>query len=161
MAEDTDTLVSLRDFFQRMHDDHCKLNEARFKSLETAVDKASEVMNIRLASMNEFREAMKDQASRFITLERVEAIVNVWNGRMQRLEEAVQLQATKLVTQDRYEVQHQALIDRIIKLEKAQVVSDATAATLKIIVGALVAILVAVIVGLVTGELHLGKVIPQ
>lgn len=49
-------VVSLRDYI-----------DLRFNELQRAVDKAESTMNLRLTGMNEFRDALKDQASRFIT----------------------------------------------------------------------------------------------
>ena len=45
--------------------------EMRFDALDKALDLAQKTNDIRLASMNEFREAMNDQSGKFIT--RIEA----------------------------------------------------------------------------------------
>jgi hypothetical protein len=117
------TLVSLRDYIERRLEDHCQLNEARFNSLENATHKSSEIMDLRLAGMNEFRDALRDQTSRYVTFDR-----------MERLEE------------------------RLKSLEILMVSAAATTATMKIMVGALVAVLIAVAIGLITGQLHIGPV---
>jgi len=46
--------------------------QIRFDLQQQAVNKAEEKMNERLTGMNEFRESLKDQASKFITREEVE-----------------------------------------------------------------------------------------
>jgi hypothetical protein len=48
--------VSIRDYI-----------DLRFTEFQRAVDKAEATMGSRLAGMNEFRDTLKDQASRFIT----------------------------------------------------------------------------------------------
>ena len=53
--------VSLKEYF-----------ESRIESLEKAVYVASSAMDRRLEGMNEFRDAMKDQAARIVTREELE-----------------------------------------------------------------------------------------
>jgi hypothetical protein len=48
--------------------------DARLAAISTAVDKAEATLAVRLAGMNEFREQLKDQASRFITRDEACAI---------------------------------------------------------------------------------------
>lgn len=47
---------------------------ARFNSVDTAAKRASEVLDVRLESMNEFREQMKDQAATFVTRMELDAL---------------------------------------------------------------------------------------
>ena len=47
--------------------------ETRLKSLEDAQHKAERLLDERLASMNEFREALKDQSTKFFTISSHEA----------------------------------------------------------------------------------------
>jgi hypothetical protein len=49
-------MVSMRDYV-----------DLRFSDMVRAVDKAEKTLGDRLASMNEFRDQLKDQAARFIT----------------------------------------------------------------------------------------------
>jgi|GEM_PF-5519657 hypothetical protein len=59
--------ITLEHYFDRVMGD-CKDGcNGRFISMEKAVDTAKESMEKRLDSMNEFRDALKDQASRFVT----------------------------------------------------------------------------------------------
>lgn len=78
MTEET-LRVTLRDYLERRLDDLDVRYEGRFKSAERAVQKAEDTINSRLAEMNEFREAMKDQAAtmaRRSDVDRVEGAVN-------------------------------------------------------------------------------------
>ena len=45
--------------------------DARFEAICRALDKAEDTLAARLASMNEFRDQLKDQAAKFITREEV------------------------------------------------------------------------------------------
>lgn len=65
--------------------------EMTFKLNQTAIDKAEVLMNDRLAGMNEFREALKDQANTFIT--RIECK----NGSSRRDEDIRNLQLSKAI----------------------------------------------------------------
>jgi len=47
--------------------------ESRLKALEDAGIKSERLLDVRLASMNEFREALKDQSAKFFTLASHEA----------------------------------------------------------------------------------------
>jgi subtilase family serine protease len=48
----------------------------RINSIEKATTLAKESMEVRLAGMNEFREALKDQTSKFITKTEHELLIN-------------------------------------------------------------------------------------
>lgn len=56
--------VSLRDYVDK-----------QFELNAVALDKAERTMNARLEGMNEFRETLKDQASRFVTRDQVELMI--------------------------------------------------------------------------------------
>jgi transcriptional accessory protein Tex/SPT6 len=58
--------VSLKEFLLNKISDLEKRLDQHFKLNTLALEKADEKMSVRLASMNEFREALKDQTSRFI-----------------------------------------------------------------------------------------------
>jgi len=55
--------VSIKEYFERLFTDN-----------QRAIDKAEQMMNQRLEGMNEFREQLKDQASKFITREELNII---------------------------------------------------------------------------------------
>jgi predicted nuclease with TOPRIM domain len=70
--------VTLQAYFEKLMEELTKANEKRFDELEdkvelrfqlnqTALDKAETATNIRLESMNEFRNAMKDQSNKYLT----------------------------------------------------------------------------------------------
>lgn len=61
------TDVALRDHLERMIHEMDRRIDQRFGANEEAVRKAETTMSARLAGMNEFRDALKDQASRMAT----------------------------------------------------------------------------------------------
>jgi hypothetical protein len=61
------TDVALKEYFERRLEDLDRRITDRFDLNESAVAKAERTMNERLNSMNEFRDALKDQASRMVT----------------------------------------------------------------------------------------------
>jgi hypothetical protein len=61
------TDVALKEYFDRRLEDLDRRLGDRFVQSESAVAKAERTMNDRLNSMNEFRDALKDQASRMAT----------------------------------------------------------------------------------------------
>jgi hypothetical protein len=61
--------VSWRDYVDGQINALHRLYDSRFKAMEQAVDKAEQQLRARLEGMNEFREALKDQASRLATRE--------------------------------------------------------------------------------------------
>jgi hypothetical protein len=58
--------------------------EFRIASLEKAIEKSEDLLNIRLESMNEFRDALKDQASTFVTCAE-------YRGWREHIDEAIQI----------------------------------------------------------------------
>lgn len=66
--------VSLRDYVDRRLADMDQHYNALFRLNETSVSKAERTMNERLNSMNEFRDALKDQANRMATRTEVEKV---------------------------------------------------------------------------------------
>lgn len=69
------TDVALRDHLEAMIREMDRRYEQRFLASEHAVMKSENSMNVRLTSMNEFRDALNDQAGRMATraeLERVD-----------------------------------------------------------------------------------------
>ena len=49
--------------------------DARFEAICRALDKAEDTLAARLASMNEFRNQLKDQAAKFVTRDEVELTI--------------------------------------------------------------------------------------
>jgi hypothetical protein len=58
--------VSLKEFLLNKISDLEKRIELHFKLNTTALEKADEKMSVRLAAMNEFREALKDQTAQLV-----------------------------------------------------------------------------------------------
>lgn len=54
--QDRRDYVSLRDYFERILEEHCKKVEQRFESQETALDEAKVNMERRLDGLNELRQ---------------------------------------------------------------------------------------------------------
>lgn len=72
--------VELKYYLERLIAESDRRYEQRFAASEQAVLKAERAMAARLDSMNEFREALKDQANRMATrdeLERIEEAVHL------------------------------------------------------------------------------------
>ena len=63
-----DSEISLREYIEARLDSLEKHVDMRFDSAQTAINKAERTMNDRLGSMNEFRDTLRDQASRFATM---------------------------------------------------------------------------------------------
>jgi hypothetical protein len=70
--------VTLQAHFEKLMEELCKHNDEKFLDLEQkinlrfdlnkiALDKAETATNIRLEGMNEFRDAMKDQQTKYLT----------------------------------------------------------------------------------------------
>ena len=62
----------LSDAMKQRIDDLCDKINLRFENNRIALDKAEASNNLRLASMNEFRDAMKDQSGTFLTKQEYE-----------------------------------------------------------------------------------------
>jgi hypothetical protein len=60
--------------------------ESRIEAVEKGIEVANAVMQDRLAGMNEFRDTLKDQASRFITREEVDIKLKSIEDRVQELQ---------------------------------------------------------------------------
>jgi len=62
-----DNFVSLREYLERRISDLESKIDLTFKLNKIAIDKAEVKMNERLESMNEFRNALKDQTNKYTT----------------------------------------------------------------------------------------------
>lgn len=90
--------ISLRDYV-----------EARIDALEKATTIAKEAMEGRLAGMNEFRDTLKDQASRFFTRQEMEDKIKV----IDELRNTLKDQSVRFTTR-------QELDDKIKSIEKSR-----------------------------------------
>lgn len=72
--------VELKYYLERLIAEHDRRYEQRFTASEQAVLKAERAMKERLDSMNEFREALKDQANRMATRDELERVDEVVQG---------------------------------------------------------------------------------
>lgn len=59
--------ISLKEYFDNQFKGLRDYMDVKFKAIDDATRLASDNVNTRLEGMNEFRNAMKDQASKFIT----------------------------------------------------------------------------------------------
>lgn len=69
--------VPLRDYVDGRLVDQEKRWLDRFEATQRAVDRASDQLDHRLEGMNEFRDAMKDQAARTATKEELSALSSI------------------------------------------------------------------------------------
>jgi SMC interacting uncharacterized protein involved in chromosome segregation len=92
------TDVSLREHLERQIADLARRIDQRFAATEQAVLKAEQMMNERLAGMNEFRDALRDQSQQFAAradVSRTEQQINLLQQQaatrieMEKLEEQV------------------------------------------------------------------------
>ena len=59
--------ISLKEYFDDKFDFLKKYMDVRFNAVDISTKLAADMLDVRLASMNEFRETLTDQASGFIT----------------------------------------------------------------------------------------------
>jgi len=59
--------------------------ETRLSAIEKAVEVANTAMQVRLTGMNEFRDTLRDQASRFVTRSELEIKLDSINARLTEL----------------------------------------------------------------------------
>lgn len=69
-----DTNISLREYFDMRFNNLEKALDERFLAQEKAIMVANEASNKRLEGMNEFRESLKDQATRFATRDELNSL---------------------------------------------------------------------------------------
>jgi len=73
-AKSIQDVVSLRDHFDTVITDLRDLINAKLNAIEKSTILAADVLNSRLAGMNEFREALKAQSQTFVTRSELEAM---------------------------------------------------------------------------------------
>jgi len=78
--------VSLRDHFSEQIRWVDKYFEKQLDNSRTAIDKAEQQLNKRLEGMNEFRDTLKDQASKLATKDEMLALFSGMEKRMQIVE---------------------------------------------------------------------------
>lgn len=71
----------------RQHDLFAAAHTAQHDLMKTALDKAENVVRERLASMNEFRSALTDQAAKFVQRELLDQALEAQGRRIRALEE--------------------------------------------------------------------------
>lgn len=59
--------------------------ESRISAVEKSIDVANQAMQKRLEGMNEFRDTLKDQASRFVTRDELDTKMNGLNAKLEDL----------------------------------------------------------------------------
>jgi hypothetical protein len=60
--------------------------ESRIAAVEKSIEVANSVMQARLATMNEFRDTLKDQAGRFVTRDEMDIKLNNLNEQLKTLQ---------------------------------------------------------------------------
>lgn len=60
--------------------------DTTYRMSQTAIDKAEKTVNLRLEMMNEFRDAMKDQAKESLPKTMFDAVINIFDKRIKDLE---------------------------------------------------------------------------
>jgi CHASE3 domain sensor protein len=76
LAENQREKVSLREYLEKSIKEFDKRVELQFRLNQESIDKAQITNDARLESMNEFRNAMKDQTNQFITKTELQYIKN-------------------------------------------------------------------------------------
>ncbi len=81
-----DDKVTLRDHFQSQLHWLDRYFDRRLLDAKDAIDKAENQLNARLEGMNEFRDTLKDQASKLATKDEVALSLGALEKRMQSIE---------------------------------------------------------------------------
>ena len=80
--------VSIKEYFDNKVVELQKYMDLKFDSIEKSTCLAQENLNLRLDSMNEFRNTMKDQAARFITREELSLMLDTMSKDIRHLLDA-------------------------------------------------------------------------
>ena len=141
------------------------LNDQRFKNIEENTKKAAELMDARLAGMNEFRKSLEDQAGRFLTRDIHDAAMTEIDRRLDAILERMSAQdikqglseehitaltartASLSVKQSAEQVDHEK---RIVLIERALPILHGVAYVAT-------AVLIALLVAIATGKMHVGQ----
>jgi hypothetical protein len=93
-----------------------KLNDTRFQNIKEATEKALASNDKRLDGMNEFRDTLKDQATRFPSKDELEP-------RLKSLEDC----RMNMMSKVDYEVRHEAVLETLKRLEISKGIMDGKA----------------------------------
>lgn len=80
------TDVPLREYLETRFSDRALFFQAEVRSIREAIEKAEHQLNIRLDSMNAFRDALREQASRLASREEVAIRFDLFDTRLKALE---------------------------------------------------------------------------
>ena len=105
-----------------------ELFEQRFDSMDRALMVAMEAMNRRLDGMNEFREALKDQASQMMTRVECAATRKTIEGDIRSLRDSENLS----ISRTEYDAQHQRVIEDIKLLRESKAMLEGKASQLSV-----------------------------
>jgi hypothetical protein len=86
--EDDRNYVALRDYLEQLIAHESALNSERFASVDRAMAKAYEAMNIRLEGMNEFRRQIEAQEKRYAERNQLQALDEKVDFRLSKLEQS-------------------------------------------------------------------------
>ena len=86
MSADDENRVSIRDHFEEQIRWVDKYFSKRLDDSHVAIDKAEQQLNKRLEGMNEFRDTLKDQASKLATKDEMMALIGALDKRIQSVE---------------------------------------------------------------------------
>jgi hypothetical protein len=79
-------LITIKEYVDRLFEERQRLFDAKFEDASKAIDKAEKSMHERLAGMNEFRDQLKDQASKFITREEMNVSIRSISENVSKLQ---------------------------------------------------------------------------
>lgn len=92
MSQDEENTVSLKEHLEVLVRERFELLKIMIKlkteSIERATDLAKKEVDLRLEGMNEFRDTLKDQASRFITRDEYNALLEKYGGEIKSLRDS-------------------------------------------------------------------------
>jgi hypothetical protein len=98
-------IVSLREYIDLRIKNVEDATEFARLAMEKAVELASNSMEKRLDSMNEFREALKDQSAKFITIDQHNTLIKALDDKYTELKDKINISVTK--------EQHDIVIDQV------------------------------------------------
>ena len=135
-----DNEVSLREYIEARLRELKRTIDLKYQTTEKATLLATYALEKRLESMNEFREAMKDQAQKFLTK-------NEFDIRHRRMEEDIKMLEETRVTKSEADVCHTSFEKDIKELTKAKDISEGKASSKSVIIAYIIAI-VSLIIGI-------------
>lgn len=88
---DASTLVTLRDYLERMMAAHCEANDAQFENIKLSTQVASTSLQARLDLLNEFRAMVEDRNRTYITRDLVDSMFMQVRRENEELRAAIRL----------------------------------------------------------------------